>query len=185
MHIYGGLAEKVWHTKPDASKELLLKITTQSKELMDRMSDIIWSMKPTDAAHHTIEMRLKNYCNELLTPKNIFCTFNIDDKLSSALTQPETRKNILLIAKEAINNASKYSAAKRVYISLLKKENNIILSITDDGKGFDAATATQGNGLQNIQMRCSQLKGVFKITSNAGGTSITCIFPIAIISHNI
>lgn len=183
MHIYGGLAENVWHTQPVASKEMVAKITQQSRDLMTRMGDIIWSMKPADEEKYTLEARLKNYCNELLSPKNISCYFSIDEKLAASITHPEARKNILLIAKEAINNVSKYSAARRVYISLLSKENNIILSVTDDGKGFDTAITTLGNGLHNIQQRCKQLNGLYNITSGAEGTSITCTFPIAIISH--
>ncbi|CAN5767839.1 hypothetical protein BH10BAC2_BH10BAC2_31130 [soil metagenome] len=183
MHIYGGLAENVWYTQPEASKEMVTKITQQSKDLMARMGDIIWSMKPADEEKYTLEARLKNYCNELLAPKNIPCYFSIDEKLAASVTNPEARKNILLIAKEAINNISKYSGARRVYISLLRKENSLFFSLTDDGKGFELATATLGNGLHNIQLRCKQLNGLSHIVSGAEGTSITCTFPIAIISH--
>lgn len=185
MHIYGGLAENVWHTQPETSKEMVTKITQQSKDLMSRMGDIIWSMKPVDEEKYTLEARLKNYCNELLSPKNITCYFSIDEKIAASITNPEARKNILLIIKESLNNTAKYSDARRVDISLVKKENNILLSVTDDGKGFDTATATHGNGLYNIQQRCKQLNGLYGITSDAAGTVITCTFPIAIISHNM
>lgn len=185
MHIYGGLAENVWQTQPEASKEMVARITQQSKDLMSRMGDIIWSMKPADEGKYALEARLKNYCNELLAPKNITCYFSVDEKLAAAITNPEARKNILLIAKEALNNTAKYSDAKRVYISLLKKENNVILSVTDDGKGFNIQTVAPGNGLHNIQQRCKQLNGLYGIISDAAGTSITCSFPIAIISHTI
>lgn len=185
MHIYGGLAENVWHTAPEASKEMVTKITQQSRDLMTRMGDIIWSMKPANEEKYTLEARLKNYCNELLSPKNITCYFSIDEKIATSITHPEARKNMLLIAKEAINNVSKYSVARRVYISLLQKENNIILSVTDDGKGFDTTTATYGNGLHNIQQRCKQLNGLANVTSGTDGTSVVCTFPIAIISHTM
>ena len=129
-------------------------------------------------------MRLKNYANELLTPKNITCLFEIDIDVSQKITLPEVRKNILLITKEAMNNIAKYSEANKALIKLVLQNETLLLSIIDNGNGFDATTIKQGNGLQHIQQRCKQLNGTCTIFSNAGkGTAITCSLPIAIISH--
>ena len=51
------------------------------------------------------------------------------------------------------------------------------LHITDDGKGFDPAVVTAGNGLANMRNRCEQLGGTWRLQSQPGkGTSITCSF---------
>ncbi len=185
MNIYGELANKIWYEKPEESKQMVEKISASSKDLMDRMGDIIWSMKPAGIEKYTLETRLKNYCLELLTPKNILCEFEVDEKLAGSVTNPEVRKNLLLIAKEAINNIAKYSNATKAVLSFREQQQQIILAISDNGKGMDLEKIKYGNGLQNMEQRCKFLQGVFTIESPAaGGTKLTCSFPMAIISHS-
>jgi signal transduction histidine kinase len=184
MSIYGELADKLWQEKPEESKKMIKKISITSKNLLGRMGDIIWSMKAGDEENYTLEARLRNYCNELLTPKNIQVEFNIDEKVTVGINNPEARKNILLIAKEAMNNIAKYSNATKSTVSLQKTKAGIQLSISDNGKGFDMKLTGVGNGLNNIKTRCTLLKGNCVIECESGqGVLITCIFPIAIISH--
>jgi|GEM_PF-2287601 len=184
MYIYGDLAGNVWHSKPEESRKMVEKISTTAKELMSRMGDIIWSMKPPADNKFTLQARLTNYSNELLAPKNIECEFNIDEKLTAGINHPDARKNILLIIKESINNIAKYSGASRVKILLKKQGNEVVLAVSDNGKGFDPRQISQGNGLRNIENRCRQLNGVFEMKSSAGnGVLLQCTFPIAIFNH--
>jgi signal transduction histidine kinase/ligand-binding sensor domain-containing protein len=186
MHIYGDLAHAVWDMQPQQSKEMVGKISSQSKELMARMSDIVWSLKPAGEEKNTLIVRLKNYTQDLLAGKGIAASFNIDEATAAAIVHPMARKNILLIAKEAINNIAKYSEAVQATFTLNRQNDTIHLIISDDGKGFDKANIKAGNGLGNIMQRCKQLNGSFDITTAAGkGVTITCTFPLTIISHII
>ncbi|MDZ4795037.1 MAG: triple tyrosine motif-containing protein [Bacteroidota bacterium] len=184
MYIYGDLAGEVWETKPQHSKDMVSKITTQAKELMNRIGDIVWSLKPFGEDKNTLTGRLKNYSNELLASKSIECEFSIDEAASNSIINPVARKNILFIAKEAMNNIAKYSKASVASVSLHQVNDEVILEIKDNGIGFDKALLKPGNGLKNMEQRCSLLNGQCKIeTTPGGGTLITCSFPIAIISH--
>ena len=151
---------------------------------MNRMGDIVWSLKPFSEDKNTLAGRLKNYSNELLASKNIECEFDIDEAANNIIINPVARKNILLIAKEAMNNIAKYSKASVVSISLRKVNDEVILDIKDNGIGFDKALLKPGNGLQNMEHRSELLNGQCKIESTpSSGTHIRCSFPIAIISH--
>lgn len=177
MNIYSELASEVMNEKPEEGKSLMHKISGISKELMGRMGDIIWSMKPADEEKYTLEARLKNYCSELLSPKNILFELDIDPQLAASVRQPEFRKNLLLIAREAVNNIAKYSGAGKAGISFKEVEGAKQLLIWDDGRGFEAGTALQGNGLSNIRQRCSVLGGECDITSTPGkGVRVCCRF---------
>jgi signal transduction histidine kinase/ligand-binding sensor domain-containing protein len=184
MHIYGDLANTVWDTQPQQSKEMVGKISLQSKELMNRMSDIVWSLKPPGEEKNSFTGRLKNYTYDLLTGKNIAAVFAIDEALVAKVINPLARKNILLITKEAINNIAKYSQATQAIITFKQQEQDVVLTISDNGKGFDKSLLSNGNGLSNIEQRCKQLSGNCIIDTVPGqGVTITCLFPIAIISH--
>ncbi|MFN8249895.1 MAG: sensor histidine kinase [Ferruginibacter sp.] len=185
IKIYGELADSTLEKDTMQSKKMIGEITGQAKELMSRMGDVIWSMKPVDEEKNTFSNRLKNFSNELLTPKGIECEFDIDEKLSQQVTDPVARKNILLIIKEAMNNIAKYSGAKHCKISLRESGSAAILLITDDGRGIDMENTTRGNGLDNMKERAESLGGKFEVKSSPGtGVAIQCKFPIAIFSHS-
>lgn len=184
MHIYGDLASNAWDTQPQQSREMVGKISAQSKELMARMSDIVWSLKSPGEEKNSFTLRLKNYTQDLLAGKGIAVDFAIDETVTAQIVNPLARKNILLIAKEAINNISKYSNATAATISLQLQQQEVHLIISDNGKGFDKAKAGNGNGLGNMEQRCRQLNGSCTIeTAAEKGVIICCRFPLAIISH--
>jgi signal transduction histidine kinase len=91
---------------------------------------------------------------------------------------PIVLKNLMLIAKEAINNISKYSKADQCAISIQGDQKGIILEISDNGKGLDTMLTSEGNGLNNMKQRCEQLKGQFSLQSASDeGLKIQCSFP--------
>ena len=184
IHIYGDLAENVWHSKPEASKEMVGQITQQAKDLMAKMGDIIWSMKPVTDEKSSFTAKLKNFSSELLSPKKINCHFDIDESVCEKIINPLARKNILLIIKEAMNNIAKYSEADRAAIAIRQMSDRVLLTITDNGNGFDTHTAQNGNGLGNMKQRCEQLQGIFTLEPGAEkGVVISCNFPMTIFSH--
>lgn len=183
INIYGDLARSIFDKKPDQSKEMMGKISQQATGLMGRMSDVIWSMKPLEDDKNSFTNRLKKYSNELLTPKEISCEIDIDESVGNQIVNPVMRKNILLIIKEAMNNIAKYSGATKAVISLRQQGKTIVLSITDNGKGFTSPDAQQGNGLDNMRQRCKESGGECRIISEPNkGVSITCTFPDSIFS---
>ena len=65
--------------------------------------------------------------------------FKTDPSLSASKLTMEQRKNFYLFFKEAINNAAKYSDAKKVSVCIAQKDHHVEMNIRDNGKGFDTA----------------------------------------------
>lgn len=82
--------------------------------------------------------------------------------------------NLYRIIQEAILNVNKYANAKNCEISVQKfNDTSLIISIVDDGQGFDIKSKKNGIGLTNIKERTNSLKGEFYIESKIGvGTKI-------------
>lgn len=82
--------------------------------------------------------------------------------------------NLYRIIQEAILNVNKYANAKNCEISVQKfNDTFLIISIVDDGQGFDIKSKRNGIGLTNIKERTNSLKGEFQIESKIGiGTRI-------------
>ena len=108
---------------------------------------------------------LSNYTIfQFCSSKNINPHFNKIDFHDLKLPM-EMRKNIFLIFKEAINNAAKYSGCKNIFVNMQMQTRMFILSIADDGEGFDITNAANGNGLTNMRKRAQELEGEISLIS--------------------
>jgi len=186
LQIYSSLAATLMDKKPEEAKKMLQQIAANTAEVMQNMEHIVWAMQPSEKNCHTMEAKLKDIGYGLLTIKNIQCIYSICPSVEAVCKGMELRKNIVLIAKEAINNIAKYSNASNVVVSLYDENNHIFLSINDDGNGFDMENYKAGNGLLNMQTRANTLGGATNIQSVMGkGTSIICIIPVTNISDTM
>jgi signal transduction histidine kinase len=80
---------------------------------------------------------------------------------------------------EALQNAAKYAQANEVAVSLLEDHDELVLSIRDDGRGFDRAATPLGGGLQNMTDRLAALGGTLSVRSRPGaGTTIEGHVPV-------
>ncbi len=156
----------------------LSTISERTRQVMDTMSDIVWSVNPKNDEFGSVVMRMREFAAETLEAKNITLQFNSHESLQELELPMEQRKDFYLFFKEAINNAAKYAQAKQVVVNLTKNLNAIHLEIKDDGRGFDPQKVKIGNGLQNLQERANRLKGNFSLNSKENeGTTVTLTFP--------
>ena len=80
---------------------------------------------------------------------------------------------------EALQNVSKYSKASGVTIALSRTDGTLAFVVSDDGVGFDPASATRGTGLQGIADRIDALGGRFEVDSSpGGGTTLRGTVPV-------
>ncbi len=185
LQIYGSIAEQSINTNPAKALEMVNKISSQSKEIMENMGDIVWSMKNNSISTTSIETKIKNYSAELLQDKNIELTCIIHPDAEAALENMKARRNILLIIKEVLNNIAKYSKASSASLNMFIEGKNWVLQITDNGIGFDKTKQSSGNGLKNILARCEELKGKWVMETATGkGTENIFIFPVTVLTDN-
>jgi signal transduction histidine kinase len=81
---------------------------------------------------------------------------------------------------EAMQNAGKYANADRVAVSVRRRPDELAISISDDGVGFDPSTARRGVGLRSMAERAESLGGSLEVRSTPGrGTVVTARLPLA------
>lgn len=178
LQVNSAVANHLLNKDPKQARKILEKIEDQSKNLADKIGDIIWSMKPGKDEFMTMSSRIKNFANDILSATEIDYKIKIATEIDKTVQDITLRKNIVLITKEAINNAAKYSKASQLNIRMEMAEQQIKLNITDNGIGFDAG-AHQGNGLANMRKRTEELHGLFLISSELNkGTSISVSIPL-------
>jgi signal transduction histidine kinase len=160
------------------ASDMLSQITEQSAQMQQGMSDIVWAIKPDNDKLENMLIRMREYAGFALEPKNIAVSFNVDEQLLAKSLDMQQRKDVFLIFKEAVNNAAKYAEASLVEINLYKENGNILMRISDNGKGFDPEKETSSNGLKNIKARAATLGGKAKIVSEINkGTQVIVEVP--------
>jgi signal transduction histidine kinase len=162
----------------DKSKasELLQKISEQSADMQQSMSDIVWSIRPDNDKMENLVIRMREYLGQTAEARNMQVQFSADEKILNENLSMQHRQHIFLIFKEAVNNAVKYSEGKTVTVFLGRENSHIRLSVKDDGMGFNSARVTSSSGLKNMQARAKELNGTLHIRSEAGsGTEVELI----------
>jgi len=94
---------------------------------------------------------------------------------------PDTESTVYFCTLEALQNIAKYADASSAEIVLACPDHRLNFTISDDGAGFDPATARQGSGLQGMADRLAALGGTFQIRSAPGhGTTLTGQLPVPV-----
>ncbi len=178
LQVNSTVANHLINTNSEKAKTVIQKIETQSQQLGEKLGDFIWSMKPGKDEFVTLSSRIKTFANDLMGSTHMNYHINIDTCVDNALTEVQLRKNILLITKEAINNAVKYSAASQIDISIERLDQTFVITVADNGEGFNVEEV-KGNGLRNMQKRAEELQGKFEIISEPKkGSKIIATIPI-------
>ena len=94
---------------------------------------------------------------------------------------PDQKKLVIFrIVQECLQNIIKHSNANQIHVTFDYQKDQLIITIIDNGKGFDPATpdTKDGQGLQNIINRAVMIGGAAKIISQLGdGTTIIITSP--------
>lgn len=160
--------------------EQLQKIKQYASSTMDSMSDIVWSVNPGNDNLESVLTRVHEFAAEVCEPLDIQLEINMDNSFNRIMLDAVNRKHVLLLCKEAINNAVKYSHCSLLKINSDMKDKKMVqISVTDNGTGFNIEDVKRGNGLNNMKTRVAVLKGSLRIDSTVGkGTSVQFIFPV-------
>ena len=162
----------------DQSYSVLNKISNNAREMIDKMSDIVWAINPKNENLNKIIDRLSDFSREICISKDVQLEFKTDEDALKMILPMEAIKNIYLIVKEAMNNAIKHSNCKHLTVSFKSVPKGLDISIADDGKGFDQEKIKYGNGLNNMESRVNEMKGSISIHSEHKNTIVTLKVPI-------
>ena len=153
------------------------KISVTASDLVDNMSQIVWAMNPQNDTLENLMAYIREFSLDYFDDFHMKCTIDFPDEISSAKLSQQVRRNIFLVVKETLNNTMKHAAAQNVYILFQNFSDHFLITISDDGKGFDDANTHRfGNGLCNMKKRMEDIGGKFSIESKIGEGSKTEIW---------
>ncbi|HEY2975733.1 MAG TPA: two-component regulator propeller domain-containing protein [Pyrinomonadaceae bacterium] len=170
----------------ERSSRMLTDISDSARSLVDSMSDIVWSIDPRRDDLQSVVRRVRQFAADVLESQGIKWDLLIAADLAQVKLQPEERRHLFLIFKEALTNIARHASCTGVLVQLTVAGHQLRAEISDDGKGFLAiprsagANGRGGHGVENMRARAAQLGGRLEIDSTAGvGTRLTLTMPLA------
>ncbi len=152
------------------------RITAHSRAVNAALSDIVWSVDPAHDTSEELVHHARNVAQRLLEGSGVQHVLQFDHTDPVHPVSPGVKHHIVMVMKEAINNALKYADAKHINVHLEAGAHRVKLVVADDGKGFDPeASARTGNGLRNMQARAKAI-GARLVMRSAPGHGCTLEF---------
>ena len=169
-------------TGNNAINRQLYKISDSSKELVQKMNEIVWALNINNDNLQSLMAYIRQYAVKALDDMGIGATVRIDENIPVLTIAGNERRTVFLMVKESIHNIIKHSKASHVFIEIAIKEN-ISIRIADNGIGFTASdNSVHRFGMNSLKQRAKELKGSIEWQQN-NGTIVHIQIPLNSISH--
>jgi signal transduction histidine kinase len=137
-------------------------------------------MMPEALVKFGLDVALKDYCKDINQHSALQVNYQSFGLADEAIDQTMAI-TVYRIIQELITNTLKHAAAKIAIVQITKTNEQLVMTVEDDGKGFDTVILKQSKGIgwTNIQHRVEFLKGNLDIISQPDkGTSVHIEFGI-------
>ena len=149
-------------------------IAGAAREVLDSMNDIVWAINPRHDQLRGLTQRMRRFAGDVFTARGIAFSFRAPDEERFLRVAADVRRHVFLIFKEATNNIVRHAGAAQADVEIRVDGSRLILTIGDNGRGFDVAAERDGNGLANMRDRARAMGGQLEVRSSAGaGTTVT------------
>lgn len=157
-------------------QKYLKKIAQNTRELSVGMRDFIWALDPEKDTLSDTLLRLGEFGESIFVDAGKeFDIKGLQHEFSNVKLNMDTRRALMLIFKEAMNNCAKYANASKVRLTVMLNSNHLTFELKDNGIGFDQSSPDfkQGYGTKNMISRAESINGKISIHSMLGtGTSV-------------
>jgi ligand-binding sensor domain-containing protein/two-component sensor histidine kinase len=178
IQILSALSEQQLE-QPEQASVYLHRIVNEVQTSGEALDDIVWSINSRNDSGEELAARMRRYAADIFEADHLQCDMHVNENISNVKLTMEKRRDLYLVFKEALNNILKHSQATIVNIKLLVQDNNVMMHIADNGKGFDINQPTNRNGLKNMKRRIQKWRGVVIIESAAEkGTTLHITLPV-------
>jgi signal transduction histidine kinase/tetratricopeptide (TPR) repeat protein len=158
--------EKAKNGSPADAESALEKILASSRETVDRLGEIIWAINPDRDNLEGFFAYLRSYIVRFFEDTKFAVTLDFPEQKPDLKFNPDLKRTLFLVVKEALHNIAKHSEAKNIGVAFHCPDHRYCITITDDGKGFDLVAMEQkSNGLRNMQKRMESVGGKIEIES--------------------
>jgi signal transduction histidine kinase len=162
-------------------KVILPRVTKYLQNCIDEIRSISKRLSAPTLGKISLEESVNDLIESINRTAKVKITHEVAGLNNQLLLHRDLHLGLYRILQEQLNNVLKHSGASTVWVQLACKEDEIRLSVTDNGQGFTVQSIKSGIGLMNMQTRAENLNGTFYIESKPGqGCKMEVVVPIAV-----
>ncbi len=160
-------------------QESLARLAEQARSAQRSLNEVVWA---ASARHDTLAGLLNylaDFAPQLCAPAGLRCRLEFPTPAPERALEGTVRHHLFLIVKEALNNVVRHAQAQTVTLGATLRGDELELTVTDDGRGFDPAEASArerasgGNGLPNLHARAAEAGARLTLHATPGqGTTV-------------
>lgn len=155
------------------------EITELTGDLAGSLSETVWMLSPKNNDLESLIVFLSRIASELCRAGDFRCRIHAPPLNDDIAIAQEFRHHFVISVKEAFNNALKHSQGSEIQLEMKIENENLCVSLSDNGIGFEESKTTTGNGLGNLKARMRDLKGSCSFhNSESGGSKIVMKAPL-------
>ncbi|PAP93043.1 histidine kinase [Mesorhizobium wenxiniae] len=161
----------------DTARSELSGLQQQVVGLAKDLRDLSHELHPGALEHVGFLEALRGRCDEINGESGTRVDVEVADGWSEVADEIELC--LYRVAQEALRNITKHAHARTVRIWLARRNGEIVMRITDDGRGFqeNGSNGHSGIGLLSMRERVRMLEGSFEVESSSRGTVATVVIP--------
>jgi len=163
----------------EATRDALRQARAQVQRAIHDVRKEIADLRSSELDGRGLHERLVQLGEELCTTTGLRLTLALDPRADSALPA-SAAPHLLYLVREATSNVIRHAAASTVRITLERTDSSVVLSIADDGRGFEPSALRDGagHGLRNMKARAMLVDGQLAVRSAPGrGTTVRVELP--------
>lgn len=165
-------AERRVDAEPDAAKALIADARRQAQDALDELRNLSRGFAPPLLIDRGLFAALESLATRSSIPVTLQTTLG-----ATADLPDEVARNAYFVASELIANATKHSNASSITLVVARDGADLVVSVTDDGRG--GAAETPHHGLAGLRDRAVGLGGTFTLSSPDGGpTEVRVTLPV-------
>ncbi|RYD49320.1 MAG: hypothetical protein EOP85_01850, partial [Verrucomicrobiaceae bacterium] len=159
---------------PHRKSSYLQQLSNVSFYLVTSLDEIVWAVNPNYDSVADLATYFSLFAQKFLELGGIRCRLKIDRSIPLMPLDSSARHGIFLAFKEALNNVVKHSEATEVTVRIGVEEDDLIIEVCDDGRGFERSRVPHGcDGLQGMENRIRLLGGACEMESEIGKGTCT------------
>jgi ligand-binding sensor domain-containing protein/signal transduction histidine kinase len=161
------------------TQESLQRVAVLAREMVDSLSDIVWSIRAAPDGFDSLVSRMREFALDLLAGQGIEFDLRSAGRGEQQLGL-EVRRHLFLMFKECIHNVARHSGCTAVKAELLVEDHEIVLTVADNGRGFETAgQAGGGSGIAGMRRRAESARGRVEVSSHPGdGCTVSIRLPL-------
>jgi PAS domain S-box-containing protein len=173
----GAALQKRLEAEPSPQAEEAARLNQLIRGAQEKVRALIRGVRAVDIVPTGLVDALRDLTASAQQRHGVICALETGGAV--ALTDSKTATQLYYIATEAVHNAVKHAAPRRIVVRLAAEDATLVLEVRDDGASIAGHPAGGGTGLQIMAYRAGLIGGLFDVgPARGGGTVVRCVLPL-------